>query len=75
MTEERQKIANRFAEILATERKRAGYSYYELSKRSGLTPAQLERIESGRHCPRLDTILKICETLYIRLRLPDMVRE
>lgn len=72
---EKQQVANHFAEIVRKERLRAGYSYYELGKRTGITPAQLERIESGRHCPRLDTILKICETLYIRLRLPDLVCE
>lgn len=74
-TDKQQQIANRFAEIMRRQRVQVGYSYYELSKRTGIHTAQLIRIESGEHCPRLDTMIKICEALYLRLRLPDMVQE
>lgn len=74
MTEGKQQIANRIAEIISTARKREGYSYYELSKRTGINTAQLIRIESGENIPRADTLMKICSELAIQIKLPDLVR-
>lgn len=75
MTLDKQQIANRFAEVIRAKRLQYGWSYYEMSKRTGIHATELIHVESGRHCPRLDTCIKICDALCIRLRLPDMVLE
>ena len=71
-TEEQKAIANRLGEIVRKQRLMIGWSYYELSKRSGIHVSQLINIESGNHCPRLDTLIKLASTLRIQLRLPNM---
>lgn len=74
MTEEKQQIANRIAEIISTARKREGYSCYELSKRTGINTSQILRIESGNNIPNTETLMKICSALVIQIKLPDLIR-
>lgn len=74
MTEEKQQIANRIAEIISTARKQEGYSCYELSKRTGINTSQIMRIESGNNIPNTETLMKICSALAIQIKLPDLIR-
>lgn len=69
MEEKQQQIANRFAEVMRRRRLIYGWTYYELSKRTGVHHAHLCRIESGKNLPRIDTAIKICEALDLRLIL------
>lgn len=72
MKMDKQQIANRLAEIVRKRRQMTGWSYYELSKRSGINTSLLIRIESGEGCPRLDTLVKLSTALRFQLRLPNM---
>ena len=76
MTEERQQIANRIAEIISTARKRQGYSCYEIAKRTGINTSQIIRIERGENIPRVDTLMKIFEELSLQVIItqPDLIR-
>ena len=74
MTEEKQQIANRIAEIISTARKQEGYSCYELSKRTGINTSQIIRIESGNNIPNTETLMKMCSALSIQIKLPDLIR-
>ena len=74
MTEEKQQIANRIAEIISTARNRQGYSCYEIAKRTGINTSQIMRIESGNNIPNTETLMKICSALAIQIKLPDLIR-
>ena len=74
MTKEKQQIANRIAEIISTARKRQGYSCYEIAKRTGINTSQIIRIESGNNIPNTETLMKICSSLAIQIKLPDLIR-
>ena len=74
MEEQKQKIANRIAEIISEARKCKGYSRYELSKRTGIHTSQIMRIESGNNIPNTETLMKICSALAIKIKLPDLIR-
>ena len=73
MTKEKQKIANRIAEIISEARMRKNYSRYELSKRTGIHKSQIIRIERGEHIPRVDTLMKIFDELSIQVRVTQHV--
>ena len=75
MTEEKQKIANRIAEIISEARMHKNYSRYELSKRTGIHTSQIIRIERGENIPRVDTLMKIFEELSLQVRItqPDLI--
>lgn len=70
---DKQQIANRLAALIREKRLQNGYSYYRLSKMSGVHAVLLARIESGEEAPRLDTLIKICEALCLQIKLPDLV--
>ena len=74
MTEEKKQIANRIAEIISTARKRQGYSCYEIAKRTGINTSQIIRIERGNNIPNTETLMKICSSLAIQIKLPDLIR-
>ena len=46
-------------------RKARGLNQKQLAKKSGITPANICRIESGRHFPTLWSFHRICETLNV----------
>ena len=75
MTEEKQQIANRIAQVISEARMRKNYSCYELSKRTGIHTSQIIRIENGENIPRVDTIMKIFEALSLQVRItqPDLI--
>lgn len=75
MTEEKQQIANRIAEIISEARIRKNYSRYELSKRTGIHKSQIIRIERGENIPRVDTLMKIFDELSLQVRItqPDLI--
>ena len=75
MTEEKQQIANRIAQIISESRMRKNYSRYELSKRTGIHTSQIIRIERGENIPRVDTLMKIFDELSLQVRItqPDLI--
>ena len=69
MTQEKQQIANRIAEIISEARMRKNYSRYELSTRTGIDKSQIIRIERGDNIPRVDTLMKIFDALSLQVRI------
>ena len=62
-----------FGELLGTYRRRLGMSQRALARRTGLSPSQLSRIESGqRRPPPAETVLRTIEVL--RLGEDDAVK-
>ena len=75
MTEEKQQIANRIAQIISEARMRKNYSRYELSKRTGIHTSEIMRIENGENIPRVDTLMKIFDELSVQVIItqPDLI--
>ena len=73
MTEEKQQIANRIAEIISEARMSKNYSRYELSKRTGIDKSQIIRIERGDNIPRVDTLMKIFDALSLQVRITQPI--
>ncbi|MDR2509347.1 MAG: helix-turn-helix domain-containing protein [Spirochaetaceae bacterium] len=53
----------RLVERLKLERLRAGFSQGELSERAGLSQNMISYIETGKVCPTVATIFKMCGAL------------
>jgi transcriptional regulator with XRE-family HTH domain len=66
-------VAQRFGWNLRIARQWAGLKQYELAERIDRTPCQVALWESGRNCPRLDSIVRLAEALDIDPR--ELVRE
>lgn len=60
-------IPLRVIQKLVDRRKELGFTQEELSQMCGLSRINLARIETGKVCPRIDTIVKIAETLGMQL--------
>jgi transcriptional regulator with XRE-family HTH domain len=58
-------VAERFGWNLRLARQWAGLKQYELAERIDRTPCQVALWESGRNCPRLDSIVRLAEALEI----------
>lgn len=56
-----------FGERIRTSREKMGWSMRELSRRIGVAPMQLHRIETGQNSPRLDIAVKLAKTLRVSL--------
>jgi ribosome-binding protein aMBF1 (putative translation factor) len=65
--------AERFGWNLRIARQWAGLKQYELAERINRPPCQVALWESGRNCPRLDSIVRLAEALDIDPR--ELVRE
>jgi transcriptional regulator with XRE-family HTH domain len=58
-------VAERFGWNLKIARLRASLKQYELAERIERSPCQVALWESGRNCPRLDSIVRLAEALDI----------
>lgn len=58
---------------LRASREALGVTVSALAYRAGLTPAVLERIESGQADPRLTVVIRLAQSM--RLPLPDLLRD
>jgi len=69
---EREEVAEGFASNLFKHRRRAGLTQQELAERTGLHRTEIGLLETRRRIPRIDTFLKICDSLEVR---PDQLLE
>jgi len=58
-------LTKRFGDKVRKYRMRRGFSQEELAYRAGLHRTQIGLIESGKRCPRLDTVYKLAAALDI----------
>jgi transcriptional regulator with XRE-family HTH domain len=58
---DRKAISEQFGRFLYEARERAGLSQCALAKRVSVHQRDVSRLEKGRHCPRLDTALRLME--------------
>jgi len=59
--------AERIGTRIRQEREARGWSLAELSRRTGIQPPNLSRVESGKHTPSLDTIERVADALGVRV--------
>ncbi len=55
------------ANIIQTERRKAGLKQAELAEKIGISEKHLSKIETGKNYPALDTFLKIIDVLNLTL--------
>ncbi len=55
------KVLERLAMRLKELRKRNGWTQPILAKKSGLSPGYIARLETGRHDPKLSTLVKLAK--------------
>lgn len=48
-----------------------GWSQYRLAKESGLSREAIAKFELGKHMPKLDTLIRLCDALGIEVRLTE----
>lgn len=65
MNKQRDQIAERFAFNLFRERQRVGMTQAELARRTGLHRTEVSYLERCHRIPRLDTLVKLCDSLEI----------
>ena len=56
-----------YREIIQKKRIEKGLSKYKLAKLVGITQQFMNEIESGRKSPSVETLIKICEVLEIKM--------
>jgi transcriptional regulator with XRE-family HTH domain len=64
---DREALAEKTGRNLARARRGAGLSQYELSRRLSMHPHEISRLECGRNCPRLTTLLRIAREIEVPL--------
>jgi transcriptional regulator with XRE-family HTH domain len=69
---ERERIAECFAGNLLKLRRQAGLSQEELARRAGLHRTEVSYLETCRRIPRIDTLVKVGDSLDAR---PDQLLE
>ena len=57
------KVLERLAMKLKELRKQRGWTQPVLAKKSGLSPGYIARVETGRHDPKLSTLVKLAKAL------------
>ncbi len=62
---DRRALANRLGERVRQRREAMGLSIHGLSRRSGISPAQLSRIESGERQPSVGSLVAVAHVLQI----------
>jgi transcriptional regulator with XRE-family HTH domain len=60
-------VAKQVGRNCAEARKRAGLTQHALANRLFIHPNDISRLENGRHCPRLTTLLRLARLLGIPL--------
>jgi transcriptional regulator with XRE-family HTH domain len=56
-------VLERLAMKLKALRKERGWKQPDLAKKAGLSPGYIARLETGRHDPKLSTLLKLAKAL------------
>ena len=56
-------VLERLAMRLKALRKERGWKQPDLAKKSGLSPGYIARLETGRHDPKLSTLVKLAKAL------------
>jgi len=64
-----------WAQVLRELREARGLTRADLAERTGLKWACVDKIERGECCPRLDSVLKICEALEVPFVVVALVVE
>jgi len=59
--------AERIGTRIRQEREARGWSLAEFSRRTGIQPPNLSRVESGKHTPSLETIDRVADALGVRV--------
>jgi transcriptional regulator with XRE-family HTH domain len=67
---EREEVAEGFAANLFMYRRRAGLTQQELADRTGLHRSEIGLLETRRRIPRIDTLIKVCDSVDAR---PDQL--
>lgn len=65
-------LAKQVGRNCAEARRRAGLSQHQLSIRLSMHPNDISRLECGRHCPRLTTLLRFARA--VEVPLTDLLR-
>ena len=73
-TETIRQIARMVSEIVK-RRKLLGLTQEEVANRSGLTQAQVARLENSSQIPRVDTLMKVAITLGLKVNLKETDEE
>lgn len=61
-------VAARFGRNLAEARGWSGLSQSELAEQASLSQKEISLMERGLRCPRLDSVVKLAESLDLMLR-------
>jgi transcriptional regulator with XRE-family HTH domain len=61
----RERIAEIFASNLVKARREAGMTQAELGRRTGLHRTEISYLEHAKRMPRLDTLVKLCDSLEV----------
>lgn len=64
------RLGNAVAQMLKEARKVKGWTVYRLQEKSGIAAANIQHIESGQVCPRIDTLSILCDALDIEIIIP-----
>ena len=72
MSIDRAEVAKQIGRNCAEARKRAGLSQHQFSMRMCIHPHEISRLECGRNCPGLTTLLRISRALEVPLT--DLLR-
>jgi transcriptional regulator with XRE-family HTH domain len=59
-------LTKKFGDKVQKYRRKKGFSQEELADRAGLHKTQIGLIESGKRCPRLDTVYKLAAALDVK---------
>ena len=59
-------LKRKFGDKVRRYRLKRGFSQEELAYKSGLHRTQIGLIESGKRCPRLDTVYKLASALNVK---------
>jgi transcriptional regulator with XRE-family HTH domain len=65
-------LAKQVGRNIAEARREAGLSQNQLSERTAICHQDISRMECGRNCPRIPTLLRIARGLEVPL--PDLLR-
>jgi transcriptional regulator with XRE-family HTH domain len=59
-------------EAIATAARTQKLSGYRLAQITGISEAQISRVFRGLHSPSLETVLKLCETVRVKLEIINL---
>lgn len=65
---------NDLVKAIDRARERRGYTRYRLAKMAGIPYQTLLNVENGNNA-RMDTVLRLCDALRLRLRVVDVATD